>query len=155
MDKNSKFHLISDNEIVIPDEIINNFVPEEFKAFCDAYNNTNFDDGPEDYANAISAMYGFIDNTDKKSVTLKPDTEDSCVDENFKEVAKALAALYVAAYNKGVTLVVGYVYNDNESDIKFGLPSTCYSIRLTKKGREMAEKVGLTGNARLEYLLTD
>lgn len=32
---------------------------------------------------------------------------------------------------------------ENESDIKFALPASCLSIRLTKSGKEMTQKLGV------------
>lgn len=142
----AKVRINLNTSVIIPDSFVKKLVTKEYRNFLLAYNRITFD-GPEDYDTVIRERHEFIDYTGlpMKKLSLKRDKDmkDANLNKKLEPVSKALAKLYVAAFNKGVTLSIGYVYNENEADIKFALPSSCLSARLTKTGKESVQKLGV------------
>lgn len=142
----AKFRINLNTSLVIPDQFVKKLVTKEYRNFILAYERVTFD-GPDDYSTVIRELHEFVnyDNHTQKKLSIHSAKHMKTVelDKKLEPVSKALAKLYVAAYNLGVNLSIGYVYNENESDIKFALPSSCLSIRLTKSGKEMTQKLGI------------
>ena len=142
----AKVRINLNTDLIIPDKYVKKLVTKEYRNFLLSYNKVTFD-GPDDYATVVREYHEFINYTklSQKKLSIKPakDMKDVEVDKKLEPVSKALAKIYVAAYNLGVTLAIGYIYNENESDIKFALPASCLSIRLTKSGKEMTQKLGV------------
>ena len=143
----AKVRINLNNSLIIPDKYVKKLVTKEYRNCLLAYNKVTFD-GPEDYETVVREYHEFVNYTDfreKGKLSIFPAKHMKTVelDKKLEPVSKALAKIYVAAYNLGVTLAIGYIYNENESDIKFALPASCLSIRLTKSGKEMTQKLGV------------
>lgn len=148
--KKKELTIVTDCKIIIDDSYIRKLVPEEFDAFAKAFDDASFD-GPDDYSAAVSDANNLLDVSKyPKSLELVSDKEIESLNfnENTEEVSKALAKLNVAAFKKGVDLVICSVYNDCEADIKFALDSSAFQITLTDAGKNMLDKLGVTGVIR-------
>lgn len=142
----AKVRINLNTDLIIPDKYVKKLVTKEYRNFLLAYNKVTFD-GPDDYATVVREYHEFINyaKLPQKKLSIHSAKHMTTVelDKKLEPVSKALANIYVAAYNLGVTLAIGYIYNENESDIKFALPASCLSIRLTKSGKEMTQKLGV------------
>lgn len=142
----AKVRINLNSSLIIPDKYVKKLVTKEYRNFLLAYNKVTFD-GPEDYETVIREWHEFVNyaKLPQKKLSIFPAQHMKNVelDKKLEPVSKALAKIYVAAYNLGVVLSIGYIYNENESDIKFALPASCLSIRLTKSGKEMTQKLGV------------
>lgn len=142
----AKVRINLNSSLIIPDKYVKKLVTKEYRNFLLAYNKVTFD-GPEDYETVIREWHEFVNYAKlpqkKLSIHSAKDMKNVELDKKLEPVSKALAKIYVAAYNLGVVLSIGYIYNENESDIKFALPASCLSIRLTKSGKEMTQKLGV------------
>lgn len=144
----TKYTIHSHSDFVIDSKCVEKLVPAEYKKFWELYENTDLESG-DDYGKVTLLAREFVhqgptDENGNPTISVrnsipKGSRPSGDVPENMLKLAKALAKVKVAAYHKGVHLVVGYEYNRYRCGFRFGLPSNCYRVSVTKRGKEMLD----------------
>lgn len=141
MSKTKEYPIHNQADLVIDSECVKKLVPVQYRKFQKVLSETKLN-CPDDYGlTALSVddclKYPGYDNA---TMSVKRNVKEvfkfnARVPDALLKLAKALAAIKAAAFNKKIWLNIGYECTDDGTKFRFGLPTNYYDVKFNHVGK--------------------